>query len=38
MAQQVYHNEVTDRIMYLRIVIGKQVFTFLAAYAPPAGP
>ena len=26
-----------DRIMYLRIVIGKQVYTFFAAYAPQQG-
>ena len=35
--QKVYRSPVTDRIMYLSIVIGKQVYTFFSVYAPQRG-
>ena len=35
--QPVYCNPVTDRIMYLSVVIGKQVYAFFSVYAPQQG-
>ena len=35
--QAVYRSPVTDRIMYLSVVIGKQVYAFFSVYAPQQG-